>query len=1305
MMVVGDSITQGSSGDYTWRYRLYQSLRGQGIAPDLVGPYNDLYDNVASQWDCDHSYVDAGFDQAHDALWGRSLKDEKDVIQSKVAQFHPDYLLVGLGINDLAWGVSDAAGTQASLETFIANARAANPSVKIILGQVLPTERAQNDPDFAAMVADYNGRLATTANSMSTPASPVVVARTAADFVAPEDTYDGTHPNAIGEVKIAAAYQDALSASFGVGASSTRPYPTVPTGPRTPPALDVTGGPGTAVLHWTSSPGATAYTVDLKRSDWSGWQTLDQASPGADTSRTLELPAGRTYDVRLQTAKGQDEGVFSNVGSLTVPAGSPGPTGLTVQDGDGEATLRWSADPNASSYWVYQRDVTAGESQFTRLPFPVSGTSWTGGLLQNGGTYEFKLQSTTAADGAGFSNVVTAHPAGTTPSTVTDLRATAGNAEATLTWTPIANATGYYVWQRNVTDGDDSFTKLPYPVPGPSWTAGLLLNGATYQFKLQPVNGLQTGTLSAAVSVTPTVADPAAPTNVSADAGNGQVKLTWAPGARAQGVYVWVRNVTDSGSWDRLPYPVSGSSWTDRGLENGVNYAFKLQSVNGLIEGGTSSVVEARPSVAPPGAPTGLAARAGDHKAVLSWTPSADATGYWVWTRNVTAGESFRKLPYPVSGSSWTAGLLQNGAKYEFKLQSVNGRIDGATTSVASVTPTGPAPAAPVLTVSSGNRQATLSWTQPDNLTSVFVFVKNVTAGETTFTKLPYPVSGGAWTAGGLVNGATYQFQVRAYNDLIAGGTSNAVTAKPTGPTTSGPESLTITPGNHMAELTWTKSSGATGYYVWVSSSTLGQGWTRLPYAVSGTSWTSTGLLNGASYTYKLQSVDGLQAGGYSNAVTLTPRGPTPAAPDDLTANASWKGTLTIDWTSLPSATGYYVWLADTTKGESLTRLPYPLTGGPWTDSPVIPGHTYKVQLQAVSDYQVGGRSNTVTITVPKPPRPDAVLADGSTPTQIKLTWDPVPGADGYMVYTGTTSADSSTVPALDRLPYMVTGRSFVDHPFAGGGKHCYAITAVKYGVEGPRSPVEMGWSCEVPKFTNPAWSSAQSKYLTSSSSGAVKASVMRVDGGADTGIVLARAFIRDTDAESSIFTDRNEFSSQFPKPSRATIAWDQGSGRVGMYIQPTCPFGHLCRDAMPIQRTTGSISPAHECGNAVTCHADTYSYNTVSLSGGGSSIALNFQLVDSYTSIPGSGFAVPGAIDGRLSLTGNGSRFTGSLTSDKYPSWDFVKIPRWTDDGVWSSTRIGWLNQEPSPYYLCTSCHGQRTYSGIGSENVVTSK
>ena len=53
------------------------------------------------------------------------------------------------------------------------------------------------------------------------------------------DTWDGAHPNARGELKIAAAVADALH-ELGIGPLADRPLPTVPLGPRIPPVLSAT---------------------------------------------------------------------------------------------------------------------------------------------------------------------------------------------------------------------------------------------------------------------------------------------------------------------------------------------------------------------------------------------------------------------------------------------------------------------------------------------------------------------------------------------------------------------------------------------------------------------------------------------------------------------------------------------------------------------------------------------------------------------------------------------------------------------------------------------------------------------------------------------------------------------------------------------------------------------------------------------------------------------------------------------------------------------------------------------------------
>lgn len=167
---------------------------------------------------------------------------------------------------------------------------------------------------------------------------------------------------------------------------------------------------------------------------------------------------------------------------------APGaPTGLTASPGDGKATLCWTPPARADGYAVYQRDATAGEA-WRRLPYPVPGPCWTGGLLVNGHTYQYRVLAGNPAGESGFSNTASVQPAGTRPGAPTGLTATpAGNAQAKLCWHAGPHATGYVVYVRDVTSGA-AWTRLPYPVPGPCWTGGLLVNGDRYAFKLRSGN-------------------------------------------------------------------------------------------------------------------------------------------------------------------------------------------------------------------------------------------------------------------------------------------------------------------------------------------------------------------------------------------------------------------------------------------------------------------------------------------------------------------------------------------------------------------------------------------------------------------------------------------------------------------------------------------------------------------------------------------------------------------------------------------------------------------------------------------------
>ncbi|MEV4315019.1 cutinase family protein [Actinocrispum sp. NPDC049592] len=503
-MIVGDSITQGSAGDFTWRYRLdkHESATGGQLA--LVGPRDDLFDNVANTLNDNHTYADPGFGQRHDALWGKSLAGAATHIRDEVAADTPDYLLVLLGSNDIAFGISDPAGTEASLRAFIANARAADPHERFVFGTLPPNQRMQSDAPYAAMVADYNARLSRTVDELSTWDSQISLADVGIDIVPSTDLWDGSHPDARGEVKIAAAFADSLAGNFSVGAPYPRPYPSVPLGPQTAPRLTAAPGDGQAVLSWNLSPGATGYYVYQKNvtAGETAFTRLPFPVSGPTWTAGL-LFNGSTYQYQLRAVKGSAEGVFSSIATVT-PAG-PVPdsvTDLSARSGNGQAALSWTQVPNATGYCVYRKNVTAGETSFTQLPFPVPGPTWVAELLTPGATYQFQLQSVNGATRGGMSNAVAVTVGGSFPGPVTNLAASPGNGQAALSWTQVPNATGYYVYRKNVTAGETSFTQLPVPVLGPAWVAGLLTPGATYQFQLESVNGYLRGGLSNVATVT-----------------------------------------------------------------------------------------------------------------------------------------------------------------------------------------------------------------------------------------------------------------------------------------------------------------------------------------------------------------------------------------------------------------------------------------------------------------------------------------------------------------------------------------------------------------------------------------------------------------------------------------------------------------------------------------------------------------------------------------------------------------------------------------------------------------------------------
>jgi hypothetical protein len=215
-MPVGDSMTIGSAGEHTWRYRLWRHLCATYDGPcTIVGPRETLYDK-AEDAPTSYAYAEPDFPRAHLAGWGEGWLHMAPLIGDAVRASRADVLLVSLGLIDLGF-YTNAEQTAQNVRRFVAEARAADPRIRMVILPVIPNIRAEADASFAAQVTLFNELLAKAAADLDEPRSPILLASPPPSYAIHVDTYDGTHPNASGEHKIAEAFAEAMYQGWGLG--------------------------------------------------------------------------------------------------------------------------------------------------------------------------------------------------------------------------------------------------------------------------------------------------------------------------------------------------------------------------------------------------------------------------------------------------------------------------------------------------------------------------------------------------------------------------------------------------------------------------------------------------------------------------------------------------------------------------------------------------------------------------------------------------------------------------------------------------------------------------------------------------------------------------------------------------------------------------------------------------------------------------------------------------------------------------------------------------------------------------------
>jgi len=536
IMLTGDSITNGSSGDYTWRYFFDHRLRSAGVNFDLVGPWSDLVDYTTGAWGL-HTYAACTFDQDHYSRGGAQLAEQLlpaewspdgySRIRWAVDYYVPDVVVEFYGYNDLTQPRvrTDSSSSPYTVDELLANAkkfvdevRAANPNASIVVADLayanLPYPDAAHQR-LEQLAPEYNSRLAQLVPTWSTQQSKVVLA----DVNDPSywhglsDTYDGAHPNAQGEVDLAAGMADAF-AQLGIGKPATLPLPVVPIGPRTVPRLTGTAAPGSVRLAWHLVPGATRMLVYCRQPavSWSWNQLPDVArtvdTAGNETGNAVTLtsctkggPAlakGRTYEFRIRAAKVQAvaNDITSNVVRLTIPVQLGRVVDLTGVAARHRVDLTWKAVAGADHYLVYWRKA-GSDAAYSRVA--AYRTSASIGNLVAGRGYQFRVRAVGTAPAGPYADPVIVVPRGnvtSVPPAPTLVRASEHRVR--VSWHSVPGATRYQV---QIRVGYGSWQVLAW-TSATSYLTRSLHPGTSYSFRIRPYDQYAGGGTSAASRIT-----------------------------------------------------------------------------------------------------------------------------------------------------------------------------------------------------------------------------------------------------------------------------------------------------------------------------------------------------------------------------------------------------------------------------------------------------------------------------------------------------------------------------------------------------------------------------------------------------------------------------------------------------------------------------------------------------------------------------------------------------------------------------------------------------------------------------------
>jgi hypothetical protein len=369
--------------------------------------------------------------------------------------------------------------------------------------------------------------------------------------------------------------------------------------------------------------------------------------------------------------------------SSTAVAAVPGaPTAVSATPGDQQAVVSWTAPANTGGNAIDSYTVTSAPGAKTAKVTASGGvvpTTATVTGLTNGTAYTFTVTAHNASGASAASAPSAAVTPFGKPGMPTNVAATAGNGQATVTWTAPSN-NGARIDRYTVTTSPGGTTT---DVNAPNGTSAAptsvtitgLTNGTAFTFTVVAHNAAGNGPGSAASSpVTPALG---AATNVTATPGDTKVTVAWTAPTPATGDSIKdfvVKNTPGNGS-KTVAANVRTTDVT--GLTNGTPYTFTV--VTEYTSGGsaTSAATTAVTPFGKPLAPSGVTASSSTPTSVTVQWVAANNNGAAIDSYTVSSSPGNKSVTVMGTGgaappTTATVTGLTTGTSYTFTVVAHN---------------------------------------------------------------------------------------------------------------------------------------------------------------------------------------------------------------------------------------------------------------------------------------------------------------------------------------------------------------------------------------------------------------------------------------------------------------------------------------------------------------------------------------------------------------------------------------------------------------------------------------------------------